>query len=56
MHRCIGNTLATDALLVKHQAIDIHSAQYICIVLNHLHTEMLQHKKKNTFWKKYPVV
>ena len=32
-HGCIINTVATDALLIKHQAISIHSADLVFIVL-----------------------
>ena len=32
MHGCILSTVATDALVLKHQAISIHSAEYIFIL------------------------
>ena len=35
------NTVATDALVLKHQAISIHSADQVSIVLAQLHTKML---------------
>ena len=34
MHECILGTLATDALVLKHQAISSHSADNISIILN----------------------
>ena len=42
MHRCILSTIATDALVLKHQAISIHSADKIFIVLGQFHTKMSQ--------------
>ena len=32
-HWCLLNTVATDALVLKHQAISNHSADYVFIVL-----------------------
>ena len=40
-HGCIISTVATDALVLKHQAISIHNAGWIFIVLNPFHTDML---------------
>ena len=40
-HGCILITVATDALVIKHQAIGIHSADWIFIVLDQLHAEIL---------------
>ena len=34
MHACIPSTVVTDALLLKHQAISIHSANQRFMVLN----------------------
>ena len=34
MHEYILSIVATDALVLKHQAISIHSANYILIVLD----------------------
>ena len=53
-HGCIFSTVATDALVLKHQAISIHSAD---IVLQRFCSEILQFYKiilgsKITFWKK----
>ena len=42
IHGCILNTFATDALVLKHQAISIHSAGSIFIALGQFHTEILQ--------------
>ena len=39
---CIFSTVATDALVLKHQVISVHSAEYMCILLDPLHTEILQ--------------
>ena len=39
MHVCILNTVATDALVLKQQAISIHSADPIFFVLDQFHTE-----------------
>ena len=36
------STLATHALVLKHQAISSHSADYILIALDQFHTKMLQ--------------
>ena len=33
-HECILNTVATDALVLKHQVISTHSAEQICIALD----------------------
>ena len=41
MHGCALSTLAADALVLKHQAFSIRSADWIFIVLNPFHTEML---------------
>ena len=39
---CILSTVATDALVLKHQAISIHSADWISIMLDKIHKEILQ--------------
>ena len=41
MHECIFSTVATDALVLKHQAISIHSADYIFIVMDQLHNQII---------------
>ena len=41
MHGCASNTVVTDALVLKHQAIGIHSGDKIIIVLNQLHMKTL---------------
>ena len=33
MHECMRNTVVTDGLVLKHQAISTHSADQICIAL-----------------------
>ena len=33
-HGCVLSTVATDALVLKHQAISIHSAEQISIALD----------------------
>ena len=40
MHRCILSTVATDSLVLKHQAISTHNADYTYTVLNQFHTEI----------------
>ena len=56
MHGCLLSTVATDALVLKHQTISIHSADKTFIVLDKfyiiLHSE--QHQENNTtFWKQW---
>ena len=41
-HGCILSTVATDALVLKHQAISIHSVDQIFITLDQFNTEILQ--------------
>ena len=47
MHTVLS-TVANGALVLKHQGISNHSADWIFIVLNQFHTEMLQ-----LFWYQY---
>ena len=35
MHECIFSAVVTDGLVLKHQAISTHSADYTFIVLNY---------------------
>ena len=42
MHGSILSTVATDALVLNHQAISIYSNECIFIVLDQFHTEILQ--------------
>ena len=56
-HGCVLSTLAIEALVLIHQAIGIHSAEEILIVLDQFHTEILHlwgptSENKITFWKK----
>ena len=44
MHRCVVSTEATDALVLKHQAISIHNAYLTFIVLNQFHIQNIVHK------------
>ena len=37
LHGCILSTVATDGLALKHQAISIHSADWIFIVFHRFH-------------------
>ena len=37
----IISTVATDSLVLKHQAVSSHNADYIIIVLGRFHTEIL---------------
>ena len=39
-HGCILNTVATDALVIKHQAISTHSTDWIFVVLDRFYTEI----------------
>ena len=41
-HGSILSTVATDALVLMHQAINAHSADYIVIVLDQFHIDILQ--------------
>ena len=40
-HRCLINIVAPDALVLKHQAISIHNADLIFIVLDLWHAKIL---------------
>ena len=42
MDAYILSTAATDALVLKHQAINIYSADYTFIVLDQFHTHIIQ--------------
>ena len=56
-HGCTISTIATDALLLKHQAISIHRAAQVPIVLDQLHTNDICRRKHDTilhFEKKIP--
>ena len=50
----ILSTVATDALVLKHQAISIYSVEQIFIVLDQLQTVTGKNVRKwnYTFWKK----
>ena len=55
-HGCIINTVAIDVLVLKHQAINNHSADLAFIVLPKKHTKMLHLLRTTweiliTFWK-----
>ena len=39
-HECIRSTVATDALVLKHQAISTHSADDVLNVLGQFHTKI----------------
>ena len=41
-HGCVRSIIATDAQVLKHQDIDIHSVEQILNVLNQFHSELLQ--------------
>ena len=41
MHWCIISTVATDTLVLKHQAISIHNAEQVIIVLDQFHMKIL---------------
>ena len=38
-HGCVVSIVATDALVLKHQAISIHNADWTFIVLDQFHTK-----------------
>ena len=42
MYWCVLSTVAADALVLKHQGISIHSADYIFIILDQFKYRMLQ--------------
>ena len=55
-HGGILSTVATDGLVLKYQAISIHSADEMVIVLDQFHTKIIQWsgtiwENKITFWK-----
>ena len=58
-HGCVVSTVATDALVLKHQAISIHNADLTFIVLDQFHIK-ISHlwwttlRNKITFLKKWP--
>ena len=57
MHGCVVSTVATDALVLKHQAISIHNADLTFIVLDQFHIKLLHirwtaSEKEITFKKK----
>ena len=42
MYGCVLSTVATDVLVLKHQAITVHSTDWIFTVLDQFHTQILQ--------------
>ena len=58
MHGCILSTVATDGLVLKHQAFSIHSADKIFIIPDQFYTEILHSEgmtlenKNEWIWKK----
>ena len=50
MHGCILSNVATDALVLKHQVISIHSADLISIALGQFQTKMLHLWCENWIW------
>ena len=40
MHRCVQSTVATDGLVLKHQAINILNADNTTIALDQSHTKL----------------
>ena len=53
-HGCILSTVATDALVLKHQAISIHNADWIAIVLDQFHTKKYHSYKEQILENKIP--
>ena len=61
MHGCVVSTVATDALVLKHQAISINNADQTFIVLDQFHIKLLHiswtaSENEITFWKNDPVI
>ena len=48
MYGCIISTLAADALELKHQAISIHCARQVSIVLDQFHMKKIAFMENNT--------
>ena len=44
---CVLSTVATDALVLKHQAISTHDAEYIFIVLDQFHAKYYIYNEQN---------
>ena len=44
-HGRVLSSMATDALVLKHQAISLYNADYTFIALSQFHTEILQLKE-----------
>ena len=42
MHGCVFDTMVIDALVLKHQAISIHSADLVFIVQDQIQTKMCE--------------
>ena len=58
-HGCVFNTVAADALVLKHQTLSIHSVDKRFIVLEWYHTTILHSEwttwaSRIAFWKKWP--
>ena len=51
-HVCAFSTVVTDALVLNHQAITIHSADLVFLYRPNMYRK--QHKKEIKFWKKWP--
>ena len=47
MHCCIVSTVATDALVLKHQATSIHSADKTFIVLDQFHIKIYTYDEQH---------
>ena len=45
-HGRVLSSMATDALVLKHQAIRLYNADYTFIALSQFHTEILQLKEQ----------
>ena len=59
MHGCVLSTVDTDALVPKHQAISIHSADQLSIALDQFQTNYYiysDNQKRILFFKNDPVV
>ena len=48
-HGCVLSTMATDALVLKHQVISIHFADYISfifMIFDEFHAKNIKHKSE----------
>ena len=55
MHGCVVSNVATNGLVLKHQAISIHIADLTFMILDHFHIKCYtygeQHKKDELYFE-----